>query len=171
MNKSQPILTYTLSFLILAVLFKIIGLLNVNNEEILAYTFVFYGISSVYSSLGKNKKFRLFLGTVVFLIGIIFFVINNFDIVNLSRMIFPAIILTAGIGFLMLYIDNTNDKTILYVSAAFILPGLFYSIYFGTMKPGLFINSIYQIILKYWIIVIITAIIFTAINRDEKSKT
>jgi len=171
MNKSQPILTYTFSFLILAVFFKLIGLLNINNEEILAYTFVFYGISSVYLSLGKNKKFRLFLGTVVFLTGIIFFILNNFDIINPSRMIFPAIILTAGTGFLMLYIDDTNDKGILYASVAFIIPGLIYSIYFGTMRPGLFIYSIYQVILKYWFILLIAAIIFAANNLDEKSET
>ena len=33
MNKSQSILTYTLSFLIIAVAFKIIGLLRVDNEK------------------------------------------------------------------------------------------------------------------------------------------
>ena len=93
MNKPRSILTYTLSFLILAVIFKLIGFLRVNNEEILAYTFIFYGISSVYLSMGKDKKFRVFLGTVVFLIGIIFFVLNNFDITNLSRIIFPSVIL------------------------------------------------------------------------------
>jgi hypothetical protein len=170
MNKSQPILTYTLSFLILAVIFKIIGLLIVNNEEILAYTFIFYGISSVYLSLGRNKKFRVFLGAVVLLIGIILFIINNFDIISLSKIIFPSIILILGIGCLMLYIDNTNDKAILYASLIFILIGLIYSMSFGTMKFGFFIYSIYHIILKYWIIVIIAVIIFTAIKRDEKSE-
>jgi hypothetical protein len=170
MNKSQPLLTYTLSFLIIAVIFKVIGLVIINNEEILAYTFVFYGISSVYLFMGKNKKFRLFLGTVVFLIGIIFFILNNFDITSLSRIIFPSIILMLGIGCLMLYIDNTDDKIILYASLILILIGLVYSISFGTMKPGFLIDSIYHITLKYWIIVIIAIIIFTSFNPNAKSE-
>jgi hypothetical protein len=170
MNKSQPILTYTLSFLILAVIFKIIGLLNLNNEEILAYTFIFYGISSVYLSLGRDKKFRIFLGTVVFLIGIILFVLNNFDINNISKIIFPSILFILGIGFLMLYLDNINDKAMLYISLIFILTALVYSITIGSMKLGLFIYSIHHVILKYWIVAIIALIIFTAINYDEKSK-
>ena len=170
MNKSQPILTYTLSFLILAVIFKIIGLLNLSNEEILAYTFIFYGISSVYLSFGRDKKFRIFLGTVFFLIGIILFVLNNFDINNISKIIFPSILFILGIGFLMLYIDNINDKAMLYISLIFIFTGLVYSISIGSMKLGLFIYSVYHIILKYWIVAIIALIIFTAINYDEKNK-
>jgi hypothetical protein len=170
MNKSQPILVYTFSFLILAFIFKIIGLLIVNNEEILAYTFIFYGISSVYLSLGRNKKFRVFLGTVVFLIGIIFFVLNNFDLISLSRIIFPSTILIVGICCLMLYIDNTNDKAILYASLIFIFTGLIYSMSFGSMKFGIFFYSIYHITLKYWIIVIIAVIIFTAVQLDNKNK-
>jgi|WetSurMetagenome_2_1015567.scaffolds.fasta_scaffold537499_2 hypothetical protein len=170
MNKSQSVLTYTLSFLILAVVLKVFGLLSVNNEEILAYTFIFYGISSVYSSLGKDKKFRLFLGTVVFLIGIVFFILNNFDITSLSRIIFPSIILILGAGCFMLYIDNTNDKAILYASLFFVLIGITYSIIFGPVKFGIFVFSLYQIILKYWIVITIAAIIFISINREDKTE-
>ncbi|MDR3625859.1 MAG: hypothetical protein P4L45_03455 [Ignavibacteriaceae bacterium] len=170
MNKSQPILSYTFSFLIIAVILKITGLLRVNNEEILAYTFILYGIGSVYLSLGKDKKFRIFLGTAAFLVGIIFFIINNFDIISISKIIFPSIILILGIACLMLYIDNTNDKTILYISLFFILSGLIYSMSIGSMRPAYFIYSAYQIVLKYWIIVIIAAIIFIAINRGNKNE-
>jgi hypothetical protein len=170
MNKSQSILSYSFSFLVLAVILKLTGLLRVNNEEILAYTFIFYGISSVYLSLGRNKKFRIFLGTVVFLVGIIFFVINNFDIISISKIIFPSIILILGVAFLMLYIDNTNDKAILYVSLFFILSGLIYAISIGSMRPVYFIYSAYQIALKYWVIAIIAVIIFIAIKRGNISE-
>ena len=169
MNKSQPILSYTFSFLILAIIFKVIGLLHIENEELLAYTFVFYGISSVYLSMGQDKKFRVFLGTVVFLTGIVFFIINNFDIISLTKIILPSIILILGAGCFMLYMDNTNDKAILYVSLFLILVGLVYSISIGSMKPGYFIYSAYQVILKYWIIIIIALIIFTAIKRENNN--
>jgi hypothetical protein len=153
-----------------AVILKVVGLLIISKEEILAYTFIFYGISSVYLFMGKNKKFRLFLGTMAFLIGIVFFIINNFEIISLTRIIFPSVILIPGIGCLILYIDHTDDKIILWASLILILIGLVYSVSFGTMKLGFFMDSIYKIILKYWIIVIITIIIILGFNSNASNE-
>ncbi len=168
MEKSQPILTYSLSFLILAMLFKMLRIIDLGNEEILAYTFIFYGISSVYVSMGMNKRLRLFIGTVVFLIGIIFFVLVYFDIFYSSKIIFPSALLILGISSLMLFLDNTDDKAILFISLIFILLGIVYSASIGMMRLGSFLFSFYHIILKYWIIILITVIIVVIVKREDK---
>lgn len=168
MEKSQPILTYSLSFLILALIFKFLGVINLANEEILSYTFIFYGLSSVYASMGKNKKLRLFIGSVVFLIGIIFFVMIYFDIFYSSKIIFPSTLLILGISSLMLFLDNTKDKAVLFISLIFILIGIVYSVSVGMMRLDSFIFSFYHILLKYWIIILIAIIIVAAIRREDK---
>jgi len=168
MAKSQPIIIYALTFLIITLFLKFFGLLNVDNNELLAYTFIFYGISSVYISFGRNKRLQLFIGTAIFLIGIVFFLISNFAIFSSSGLIFPSTLLILGISCWMLFLDNTNDKAILFVSIIFILLGIIYSISVGAMRVGSFVSSILSITAKYWAIVIITLIIVLLLKRDDK---
>ncbi len=167
LKKSQPILTYSLSFILLALIFKFLGLINLANEEILSYTFIFYGISSVYISFGKNNKLRLFVGTTVFLVGIIFFIFNYFEIFYSTKIIFPSALLILGISSLMLYIDNIKDKVVLYISLILILAGIVFTASAGTMHLGSFLSSVINILFKYWIVILIAAIIFMAIRRDD----
>ncbi len=168
MVKPQPILIYALIFLIITLILKLFGLLNVDNNQLLAYTFIFYGISSVYISFGRNKRLQLFIGTVIFLIGIVFFLISNFDIFNSSHLIFPSTLLILGISCWMLFLDNTDDKAVLFISIIFILLGIIYSISVGAMRVGSFLNSILSIASKYWAIVLITFIIILLLRREDK---
>ncbi len=161
----QPILTYSLSFFILEMLLKLIGIIELSTLEILAYAAVFFGVSSVYTSMGHNKKLTLFLGTVVFLFGIIFFLLVNFDIYNISSMIFPSAVLILGISSFMLFLDNTSDKAILFISLIFILLGIVYAVSVGSLRPYSFFFSAYKIAVKYWMVVLIALIIVIVINR------
>lgn len=169
MIKLQPILIYALAFLIISLILKLFGLIYLDNIELLAYTFIFYGISSVYVSFGNNKRFQLFIGTTAFLIGIIFFLVSNFDIFNSSSLIFPSALLILGICSWMLFLDNTDDKAVLFISIIFILLGVIYSISVGTLRIGSFLNSIFSITIKYWIVALITLIIIILLKRDDNS--
>ncbi len=168
MLKQQPILIYSLIFLIISLILKFFGFIYFDNYELLAYAFIFYGISSVYISFGKNKRLQLFIGTAVFLIGIIFFLVSNFDIFNLSSLIFPSALLILGIGSWMLFLDNTDDKAIFFISIIFILLGIVYSVSVGSLRAVSFINSIASITLKYWVVALILIFIVIILKREDK---
>jgi len=169
MIKTQPIIIYALAFLIISLVLKLFGFIYLDNIELLAYTFIFYGISSVYVSFGNNKRFQLFIGTTAFLIGIVFFLISNFDIFNSSGLIFPSVLLILGIGSGMLFLDNTDDKAILFVSIIFVLLGIIYSASVGSLKFLSFINSIVSITDKYWVVALITLVIIILLRRENKA--
>lgn len=166
--KQQIILIYSVTLLILALLFNLLGIINISNYEILAYTFAFYGLSTVYISMGENKKLRLFVGSSVFLIGIDFLVISRFDIFNISGIIFPSILLILGISTFILFLDNTNDKAIFFISIIFILLGLIYSASIGSLGLISFINSLISLFSKYWIVAIILLAVFILIRRTKE---
>lgn len=163
--RPQPILIYTVSFLVLALFFNIVGIINLDNYEILAYTFIFYGLATVYLSMGNNKKLQVFLGSAVFLIGIDFMVISNFDIFNSSGIIFPSTLLILGISSLILYLDNTEDRAIFFVSLIFILFGLIYSISVGSLGVISFLKSLIALVKDYWIVPVIAFIVFVLLGR------
>lgn len=147
---------------------KLLGFVDFSTMEILSYTFVFYGISQVYVSMGRGKKLSLFIGSTIFLLGIEFFLIDNFDIITTSSIIFPSLMLILGISSFMLFLDNTEDKTILFISLIFILIGVIYSISVGSMRFGNFFTALFQLIIKYWVILILALVIIFIISRDKK---
>ncbi len=163
--RPQPILIYTVLFLVLALFFNIVGIINLDNYEILAYTFIFYGLATVYLSMGNNKKLQVFLGSAVFLIGIDFMVISNFDIFSSSGIIFPSTLLILGISSFILYLDNTEDRAIFFVSIIFILFGLIYSISVGSLGIISFLKSLFALVKDYWVVPVIAFIVFVLLGR------
>ncbi len=146
---------------------RIFGIINTSSGEILSYVLAVYGIVTVYISMGKNKRLNLFLGTVIFLSGIILFVTNNFDFYKISGILLPSVFLIIGVGFLMLFIDNPAEKTILTLAVIFIVFGLILTIILGTPSAHSFFNAILYIAQKYWILAIILIMIILLIKREK----
>lgn len=146
---------------------RIFGIINTSSGEILSYVLAVYGIVTVYISMGKNKRLNLFLGTVIFLSGIILFVTNNFDFYKISGILLPSVFLIIGVGFLMLFIDNTAEKTILTLAVIFIVFGLILTIILGTISAHSFFNAILYIAQKYWILAVILIMIILLIKREK----
>ena len=91
MFKNHSIITYLLIFLVLSILLKIVGIIDVNYTELAGYALIFYGIVTVYVSMGKNKRNLLFIGAVSFLVGVELIITNNYDFLKLSNVVLPSI--------------------------------------------------------------------------------
>ena len=135
---------------------KLLGIINVENTELLGYAMIFYGINLVYTSFGKKKRGILFTGTSLFLIGLLFFLINNFEFINEKEIIFPSILFIAGISFLMLYFDDTSKKNFFLISATLIFAATTVTALLGSITVALFLNAIIKITVKYWLVALIT---------------
>ncbi|HUX60029.1 MAG TPA: hypothetical protein VMV32_01855, partial [Ignavibacteriaceae bacterium] len=108
-----------------------------------------------------------FLGTVIFLSGIILFVTNNFDFYKISGILLPSVFLIIGVGFLMLFIDNPAEKTVLTLAVIFIVFGLILTIILGTLSAHSFLKAILYIAQKYWILAVILIMIILLIKREK----
>lgn len=81
-----------------------------------------FGISKVVIGFSKDKRGLIFLGTVVFLYGLFFF-IRSLDFIEIhSHLFLPATLLICGVAFLMIYLQNLRDWPLLI--PAVILGGL-----------------------------------------------
>ena len=167
MSKNHHLVTYLLIFLAAAMMLRIFGIINTSSGEILSYVLAVYGIVTVYISMGKNKRLNLFLGTVIFLSGIILFVTNNFDFYRISGILLPSVFLIIGAGFLMLFIDNPSEKTVLTLAVIFIVFGMILTVILGTFSIHSFFNAILYIAQKYWILAVILIMIILLIKREK----
>jgi hypothetical protein len=165
--KNQSIIVYLLTFLILSVFLRMIGIIEVGNTELLGYILIFYGVSQTYLSIGKNRKGYLFTGTFLFLTGIFLFIISNFEFDNTRELIFPSLLFITGICCLMLFIDD-RKKSYLIISVTLIFTGLMVTVFVGSLSFSVFIQALVNIILKYWLVVLIVLGIILILHKEEK---
>lgn len=115
MSKVNPKTILGFSF----ILFGILSLINdklikLNYTEILGIVLGINGIALVYFSLSRGKRNTLILSTIIFLVGIIFFVKSYFNIAYTNEIVFISILFISGAVLLMLFIENSKEKAFLY---------------------------------------------------------
>lgn len=164
----QLIFTYLLLFLGLALILKFFGLISLTGSEILSYALIFYGISDVYLSIGNNRKISLFFGTMFFLVGIIFYVLNNFLIFWESQLLLPSLLIVPGVAYLMLNYDNPSNKKFLIIGTILIFVGFLVIIINGQFNLLLFYQSLFKISSLYWQIALVAAGILILLSLEEK---
>lgn len=167
MKKQQLIFIYIIIFFIISFILKLFGIVDFSTGEIFGYGFIFYGLTLVYTSFGKNKPGALFFGTTLFLSGVFLFILNNFQLANYLRIIISAAILVIGINFFVLFIDNSARKIFLVISLLFFTAGIFFTVSWGSLSFKSFLDSAVYIASKYWPVLIIVAGIVLIIRREE----
>jgi len=167
LEKHQSIISYLLILLLVLILLKITGFIIIHNIELLGYVFIFFGLSYVFSSLGNNRRGVLFTSTVIFLIGVALFIISNFEIQQLSKIIVPGSLMIIGIGLLMTYIDGNQMTYILILLLLFMAAGIIITITHGELTFRSFIYSFLMVTEKYWSVVLIFAGIFLLFRKGN----
>ncbi len=168
MIKLQNITIYLLAAAIFFIFLRIFGLIYLNINEIFGYAFILFGISAVSLMFGRNRRGVLFIGSAIFLIGLLIIVIYNFDIIRTNAILLPSLLFILGISFLLLFIDDTKNKSTLYLFLIFSLVGLAMTLWEGTITFGRFSNSIIDIIKEFWIIIVLAILLIAALLIGER---
>jgi hypothetical protein len=146
---------------------KITSIINIPNVELLGYVFIFFGLSYVFNSFGNGRKGVLFTSTVIFLVGLVLFIISNFEIQHLSKLIIPSSLMIIGFGLLMTFIDGDQISSILVFSLLFVATGIIIAIIHGGITFSLFFSSFLGVIAKYWSVLLIFAGVFLLFRKGN----
>jgi hypothetical protein len=157
------IITGLLSFL------KMIGSISMGYNEILGIGFVIFGFATVSVNLGKYKRGLLFLSAGIFVLGVIFIVVNNYEIYVTNNLVFPSILIIIGAGLLILFIDNTKEKVFLYSAFLVMLLGVFSSYRIDIFSVSSIANSIGIVFVDSWqIFLIIFGVLILLSGKTSK---
>jgi len=143
-------------------------IISFNNNELIGYALIIYGLSVYYSSHIKSKKLGLFLGSAIFLTGVIFFILGNFEIADKVQIIIPSIILIISFSIFMLYVYDTSLKIPLYISLVLLLAGVAYIGFNSKYGYRNFIPHISEITVRYWPVLVILVVISILANKGLK---
>ncbi len=168
--RNNLIIVYLVIFISVLILLRFIGAININNDELIGYGLITYGLSLFYSAYIESRKLFIFIGSTVFLIGVFFFITGNFEFENTDKIYVPAVIFILSISSLMIFLSDTGFKLGMYAAIILFTAGIGALALMSSHGVDNFINYTVNIFKIYWPVLIILLAVITLVNKDIKGK-
>ena len=146
-------------FIIVSFLLSILNVIDITLTNILSYALLIIGIALVYGESIRQNRLSVFLGSIIFLLGVYFLISENFELNNRDGMSVPIILVFAGTGLLVLHISTKTKKIFLIISIILLSAGLTLLIMSSHLSIGSFIQSFLPVLNFLWPAIIILIVI------------
>lgn len=158
--------TIIVSFTLIAILLSVLGIISISFIDVLSYLLLIIGITIVYTESIRSNRLSVFLGAIIFMMGVYFLVSENFSLNTNEDMSVPLILILGGAGLLILHISTSTRKIFLFIALILITAGLTLFIVNGNWKISFFIKAIIPVFNLLWpVIIIIGVLILLLRNR------
>lgn len=146
-------------FIIVSFLLSILNVIDITLTNILSYALLIIGIALVYGESIRQNRLSVFLGSIIFLLGVYFLISENFELNNRDGMSVPIILIFAGTGLLVLHISTKTKKIFLIISIILLSAGLTLLMLNSHLSIGSFIQSLLPVLNFLWPAIIILIVI------------
>jgi hypothetical protein len=168
---SNLLIVYLFTFLAALIFLRVLGFITVSDSELIGYGLMIYGLNIFYTSYIQRRKLILFIGSGIFLSGVVFFLIGNFNLWNIDQLLIPASLFIFSTGLFMVYLSDTSKKNMLYLALILLTAGIgAMALVSETGIDGYFENTV-LITRIYWPVIIILFFVVVLVNRNAKEKT
>ncbi len=168
-KQSFKVIQTTVIVFSLAYILNLIGFIDADSSTLISYGLLFYGVISVYLSIGTEQKGFLFFNAMVFMTGVIFFLTDNFVFINPVALLIPAVYFIFSAGLIVLFLDNYPEKLFLFTAGSSFLIGLIIILLYGNYDFRLLLQGVSNFILKFYPLAIILLGLFLFFRRTENN--
>lgn len=156
---------FIIIFIIISFLLSVFGLILVTLTDILSYSLLITGMALVYSEAIRQQRLTVFLGSVIFLLGVYFLISKNFSLNINEEISIPIILIIAGAGLLVLHIVTSTRLIFLIISFICLSAGTTLYIMNSRWNIKAFFNSIFPVLNYLWPMVIFLVIIILLLRK------
>ncbi len=146
-------------FIVVSFLLSIFKIIPLTFADILSYSLIVIGIGLVYGESIRQNRLSVFLGSIIFLVGVYFLVSENFELNTSGEMSVPIILILSGSGLLVLHISTSTNKIFLIISIILLTAGLTLLLTSSHWRMGTFIHSFLPVLNFLWPALIILMLI------------
>ncbi len=166
---SKTIIISILLTALLIVMFALsgIGVLNFSVSEILCLLLIVAGIGLAYIGLSDRTDTVIFLGTSLFLVGILILTNLNFEVKIEGTAYAPIILLISAVSFLMIYISTPSRKFNILISLLLFISASILFLIQTKFEPGRFIGAILPFLEIYWPVIVIFLLLVILLWREK----
>jgi len=166
----KAVFAVTFSLFVILIILNLIGIIEFSIIETLTYIFLTAGFGIWYSSYLDLNKGGIFAGGFIFLSGIVLAVETFFTIWNPLRMIFPSLFIISGLSLFFVFLSDRKRIILLILSVLLFAMGMLYLFNRINFKLIVFLIAIWEIILKFWFVFILFAIVVYFISTGLEQK-
>lgn len=142
-------------FIIVSFFLSIFKIIPITLTDILSYSLLVLGIALVYGESLRQNRLTVFLGSIIFLLGVYFLISENFNLNISGGTSISLILILAGSGLLVLHISTSTKIIFLIISIIFLSAGLILLIVYSHWSFGSFLLSVLPILNYLWPVLII----------------
>ena len=167
MNKSYIISFLILGFIIVCFFLYWFGIVTVDSEELIGYSFIIIGLALFYSGFQDNKGIQTFFGSAFFLTGLFLIIMTTFPITQRENLLIPTISFISGFSLLMVIIQHKEKILLIILTIICLVIGIYSLIFSSSISFDRFFSSVEKVGLSYWPIIIIFVLVTLLLSRDK----
>jgi hypothetical protein len=146
---------------------SVFGIINFSIREILCLLLIVTGIGLAYIGLGDKSDAAVFLGTILFLTGILLLTNLSFNLKFEKADYISIALITTAIGFVMLYINTPVRKIYLLIFLILLISSAVLFIIKSNFGPDRFVAAILPVINVYWPAVVIFLLLVFLLRKEK----
>lgn len=152
-------------FLVISISLSLIGILSVTIIDILSYLLIVVGMALVYGEGIRQKGLSVFVGSVIFLMGVYFLISENFTLNINDEMNIPLILIFSGSGLLVLHIMTSTRIIFLIISIVCLSSGITLFIMNSRWNLRTFSHSVIPVFNYLWPTIFILAFLLFLLQK------
>lgn len=168
MTASKYLLILIIVFIWSSVLLSLFNVINITFTDIITYSLILLGVTLFYPSFTRKYSPGIFLGSSVFLIGIIFFVSIQYELLNTSQFFLPALLLVIAFSLLLIFIAEPSDRKFLYIALLLFSIGIYTLFDRGNPAGDTFFSALINLFGRFWIVALLLAAAISVLKLEKK---
>ena len=166
-KKPFPVLGIALLLIGFGILFDRLAIFEFTWKRTWPIMLAVIGIWMTINAIIYNQRGKIFGGSFVFLLGVMY-ILKNYQYITLQyNILIPALLVIIGLSFFMLFIYEPRDWGILIPSLTFLGFGLFFTF---TNLGYFFYSEIWDFLAVYWPIFLILIGVSMLFSRSDKRR-
>ncbi len=145
-----------------------LGMIEISFKKVIYYNMMFLGFSLFYLWFDSFNKVLILSGTTFFLLGLILFSINLFDVEVNAGGIIAVLMMIASVNFLVMYI-KFSQKIFLLWCAGLLLIGIIIVLISSSLQLNNLLISFWLLIKNLWTMIVILIISVWALFINSKN--
>ena len=128
---------------------------SIDFYTIAAVTFLYYGIVTVFVNFNKGTRSLIFIGAVLFQLGVLMIVQESYQLMDRDHFFITAFTFMGGTGFLLLYIENMKQFPLLVSGVSLIIMSIFAKYLTSVLGRFSLMANIGLVMMGYWALFLI----------------
>lgn len=170
MENRKTFLVFNSLFLAFLIILSVFNIIDFSLNLVAAFVFASIGSTLVIMAFGTTNRTIIFIGTVLFFLGVVFLAENYIEFTAASQLFFPVLLFSISTAFGLMFINEPYKKLFVLLFLATAIIGIIVTFYTGNIKVIDIGYSFLTLAKQYWIFLLLVVVILLISLSSNRKK-